>query len=127
MPRWPGDERRPYIRNRGVKPLLHSNRSILDPDQIPHANLVKELDDAEVGHLDAAAAERRAESFLVVGPVDIDVAGVSIDVAALIHSGLEAAEPEDARSDQVALLFVCREFREMLAGGDARLEHDARR
>src|SRR6478736_9585170 len=63
----------------------------------------------------------------MVRAMDVDVAVVGVDVAAEVHAGLQSAQPEDARGDQAALLLLGREFGEMLAGGDARLEHDAGR
>ena len=74
--------------------------SILDPHRIAGADLLEELGDLDVVHLDAAVAGGRAEFVLVIRAVDVDVARVGVDIAAGIVASLKPPQPQDARRDQ---------------------------
>jgi hypothetical protein len=63
----------------------------------------------------------------VIGPVNINVAIVSIDFAAEIYACLISAQPENARRDEISFVFGVAQFVKMVAGIDASFEHRARR
>jgi len=62
----------------------------------------------------------------VIGPVDIDVAGVAIHISALIHPSFQTVEPENAGRDQIGLSFAVGQLVEMLTDRDATFEDHAR-
>ena len=53
-----------------------ARNALADIDLVAFGNDVEELDHVFVPQLDAAPAGRGADSVLVVGAVDVDVAGV---------------------------------------------------
>ena len=63
----------------------------------------------------------------MIGPVDIDVAGVAIHISALIYPSFQTVEPENAGRDQIGLSFAVGQFVEMLTDRDAPFEDHARR
>lgn len=77
--------------------------------------------------MDATAGDGGSEPVLVIGPVDIDVALVGIDVAPGIHARFEAAQAEDARHDQIPGVFPFVEFVVVFANIYAAFEHSSRR
>ena len=49
--------------------------------------------------MDAAGARRFAEPVFMIGAMDINVAGASIDIIAKVHTWLQSTQPEDAGGD----------------------------
>ncbi len=58
----------------------------------------------------------------MIGAVDVDVAGVAVDIATSIHTFLQAIEPENARRDQIRFGFTVGQLVEMLTDRDATFE-----
>ena len=71
---------------------------------IASSDLFVEFDDFQIAHQHAARAERFADAVFVVGPVNVDVALVGIDVATVIHTGFEATQPKNATCDEIFLM-----------------------
>lgn len=64
--------------------------SIFNPNLIVCAHLLEQLDDFEIFHLHATGAGRSSEPILVIGAVNINIAGVGVDVATGINSGFQS-------------------------------------
>src|ERR1043166_8482206 len=79
------------------------SQSRLKPNQRAFENAAKESHHIVVAHPYAAVRSRLADEILMVGAVDVDVAGKCIDIAALIDPRLKSFQPEDAGEDQIAL------------------------
>ena len=60
-----------------------------------------------------AVALRLAKAVFMVCAVEVNVAGIAVASGTAVAAGFEAAQPEDARGDQVFFTFLLREFREM--------------
>lgn len=76
-----------------------------DPNEITFCDRCKKLDHFRIQHFHAAAAKWLADSILVIGAVDVNVALVRILPRTGIPSGFQALKAQDAARNQVRLLF----------------------
>jgi hypothetical protein len=98
------------------------------PDVVARPDFIEKLNDVTVAHQNTAAADRLANPLLVLGPVDIDIAVVGIDVAPGVDPRFQAAEPEDPAGDEAGRRAVgILDFREMLTRRHPVLENDSGR
>jgi len=85
---------------------------------------IEQLQHIGIEHPDTAVRRGSALHQLIRCAVDVDIAPGAVDFAVAVMAGFEAAEPEDAGQNPVALWVKAAEFGAVeLAGRTAALEH----
>src|SRR3990167_1717817 len=88
---------------------------------------VEEFDDLAVAHLDTTTRTGHAHGILVRAAVDINVAAHGVHMAQAVFAGLQAAEPENAGENPVAVGECRAQLRRVdFTGRPARYQHRVR-